>query len=134
VEQTGLCRDARLDNMLQISFLVLRNVLDSVAVTGPSNECSSVNDKGTQGLERMLEARKDVVAWPNVCRVVFWKVGELLDGLLVQLRVLYRIGIVGSLQRVVPAVLECLFTTTPAYQVTALGVLEVFLGNMSAWI
>jgi hypothetical protein len=131
VEQAGLCRDARLDNMLQISFLVLRNVLYRVTVTGPSNECSSVNDKGTEGLERMLEARKNVVAWPYVCRVVLWKVGELLDGLLVQLRVLYRVGIVGPLQRVVLAVLECLFTATPAYQVTALGVLKVFLNNMS---
>jgi hypothetical protein len=47
MEQTGFCRDARLDNMLEISFLVLGNILDRVTVTGASDECGSVNDKGT---------------------------------------------------------------------------------------
>lgn len=62
----------------------------------------------------MLEARENVVAWPDVCRIVLWEVGELLNSLLVQLCVLYWVGIVGSLQRVVSAILERLFTTTPA--------------------
>jgi len=115
VKQTGFCRDARFDNVLQVSFLVLRNVLDGVTVTGSGNERSSVNDKGTQRLESRFEAREDIAAWPDVCRVVLWKVGELLDSFLVQLLVLDRVGIVGSLQRVVPAVLERLFAATPAY-------------------
>jgi hypothetical protein len=80
--------------MLQITFLVLRNVLDRIAVTCPSNQCSSVNDKGTQGLESMLEAGKNVFARPDICRIVLWKVGELVDSLLVQFRVLDRVGIV----------------------------------------
>jgi hypothetical protein len=62
----------------------------------------------------VLEARENVVTWPDVCRVVLWEVGELLDSLLVQLCVLYWVGIVGSLQRVVSAVLERLLATTPA--------------------
>lgn len=62
----------------------------------------------------MLEARKNVVAWPDVCRVILWEVGELLDSLLVQLCVLYWVGIVGSLQRVVSAILERLLAATPA--------------------
>lgn len=129
VKQTGFCRNARFDNVLQVSFLVLRNVLDRVTITGSGNECSGVNDECTQGLESILEARENVVAWPDVCRIVLWKVGKLVDGLLVQLWVLHWVGIVGTLQRVVPAVLERLFAATPAYQVTALRVLEVFLAK-----
>ena len=45
----------------------------------------------------MLEARENVVTWPDVRRVVLWEVGELLHSLLVQLCVLYWVGIVGSL-------------------------------------
>lgn len=47
MEQTGLGRDARFDNMLEISFLVLGNILDRVAVTGASDESGSVNDECT---------------------------------------------------------------------------------------
>lgn len=47
MEQTGLGRDARLDNMLEISFLVSRNIFDRVTVTGASDESGSVNDKST---------------------------------------------------------------------------------------
>lgn len=56
-----------------------------------------------------------MTTWPDICCGVFWEIGELVDSLLVQLRVLDRVSVVRTLQRVESAVLERLLATTPAY-------------------
>jgi len=113
--------------MLQITLLVLRNILERVTIASPGYECCSVDDEGAQVLESGLKFREKVVARPDVCSIILWEVGKFLDGHLVQSRVLYGVGIVGTLEGIITTILEGFFSTTPTYEVTAFGVLEVFL-------
>lgn len=113
--------------MLQITLLVLRNILERVTIASPGYECCSVDDEGAQVLESGLKFREKVVARPDVCSIILWEVGKFLDGHLVQSRVLYGVGIVGTLEGIITTILEGFFSTTPTYEVTAFGVLEFFL-------
>lgn len=62
-----------------------------------------------------MEPGQYLLTRPYVGRSIFGKIGKLLDCLLMEIVILYRIDIIAALEGVVSAILERFLAARPAY-------------------
>jgi hypothetical protein len=114
--------------VLEVSFLVVVDVGEGVAVAGAGDERGRVDDERAELLETAAEGRKTVCGRPDVVGCVFGEIGEVVCGGALEVGVLVEgaVDVVGAFEGVEVAGAEGFFAAGPADEVFGCGAGEGF--------